>query len=163
MPHDCFRKHIKVPAIFFRLDNPCCLLLQTSCTLCVTLTNFFRGCFPDASQAHTSPCILRCWVCLVTPFAAPFIERWQVCLKGLSVWWLQFRNALWQCCRPGKGAKASFAVENQVLVDADCDWIVLCPCGLDLVQTDKEVKAINEQPWWSDFLRLPIGLHTISL
>ncbi len=51
--------------------------------------------------------------------------------------------------RPGgKGAKASFAVENQALVEADCDWIVLCPCGLDLEQTDKEVKAINRQPWW---------------
>lgn len=52
--------------------------------------------------------------------------------------------------RPGKGAKPSFAVENEALVDADCDWIVLCPCGLDLLQTDKEVKAINQQPWWQD-------------
>lgn len=31
---------------------------------------------------------------------------------------------------------------------ADCDWIVICPCGLDLKQTAKELPAMTSQQWW---------------
>ena len=52
------------------------------------------------------------------------------------------------CRGPGKGAKASFAMSHEALVEADCDWIVICPCGLDLRQTAKELPAMTYQQWW---------------
>ena len=53
------------------------------------------------------------------------------------------------CCRgPGQGAPASFAMSHEALAAADVDWIVVCPCGLDLEQTAKELPALTSQPWW---------------
>lgn len=58
------------------------------------------------------------------------------------------RHCLFVCRGPGKGAKASFAMSHEALVDADCDWIIICPCGLDLKQTAKELPAMTSQTWW---------------
>lgn len=42
-------------------------------------------------------------------------------------------------CPPGKdAAPPSFAVQPQALVASDPDWIVICPCGLDIDTTIKE-------------------------
>lgn len=36
------------------------------------------------------------------------------------------------CCRDGRGAAPSMAVYNDELVKLDPDWIIICPCGLDI-------------------------------
>ena len=33
-------------------------------------------------------------------------------------------------------------------MQADPDFIVVCPCGLDLEQTKQELPALTLQPWW---------------
>ncbi|KAK9806632.1 hypothetical protein WJX73_002587 [Symbiochloris irregularis] len=49
---------------------------------------------------------------------------------------------------PKLGAKASFPLDHATFIESDCDWIVICPCGLDLRQTAKELPALTSQPWW---------------
>ena len=66
----------------------------------------------------------------------------------VSLWWLMSLNVGHNCCRGAKGAKASFAVNNETLAEVDSDWIIICPCGLDLEETAHELKAIRGQPWW---------------
>ena len=39
-------------------------------------------------------------------------------------------------------------MSHEALVAADPDFIVICPCGLDLEQTRKELPALTTQPWW---------------
>jgi hypothetical protein len=46
---------------------------------------------------------------------------------------------LLNCCRDGKGAAASRPVWNDDLVALDPDWIVICPCGLDIEETVREL------------------------
>ena len=52
------------------------------------------------------------------------------------------------CRGPGQGAPPSFAMSHEALVAADPDFIVICPCGLDLEQTCTELPALTTQPWW---------------
>lgn len=51
-------------------------------------------------------------------------------------------------CRFEGRARASAACSNEALMAADCDWIILCPCGLDIETTSREVQAIASQDWW---------------
>jgi hypothetical protein len=36
----------------------------------------------------------------------------------------------------------------QAVVDCDPDWVVLCPCGLDLDAAEAEAVGIATAPWW---------------
>ena len=51
-------------------------------------------------------------------------------------------------CRGEGGAKPSFAMKNEALSEADCDWIIVCPCGLDLETTARELTAVTSHSWW---------------
>lgn len=41
--------------------------------------------------------------------------------------------------RDGRGAGPSLAVWNDDLVRLDPDWIIICPCGLDMQETVREL------------------------
>lgn len=49
---------------------------------------------------------------------------------------------------PGRGAPASIAVTNEAFAAINPDWVVLCPCGLDIQETLKEMRSITDKPWW---------------
>lgn len=49
----------------------------------------------------------------------------------------------------GKGAGPSFAVWNKDLVALDPDWIIICPCGLDLAETIRELPPLTSSGFWS--------------
>lgn len=40
------------------------------------------------------------------------------------------------------------AVENSVVEKSDPDWIIVCPCGLNIETTKKELKTLEAQEWW---------------
>jgi hypothetical protein len=42
-------------------------------------------------------------------------------------------------CRDGKGAGPSKPVWNADLAALDPDWIIICPCGLDIQETVREL------------------------
>jgi hypothetical protein len=44
-------------------------------------------------------------------------------------------NPCW-CCSEGAGGPPSKAVTNEALAASDPDWIIICPCGLDLKVRD---------------------------
>lgn len=46
------------------------------------------------------------------------------------------------------GAGPSIRISNQALVDADCDWIIVCPCGFTIEDTRKEEDLLNSKSWW---------------
>ena len=49
-------------------------------------------------------------------------------------------------------------MSHEALAAADVDWIVVCPCGLDLEQTAKELPALTSQPWWWGAVLGPRGI-----
>ena len=52
-------------------------------------------------------------------------------------------------CRDGGGAGKSTVVTPEALAASDPDWIIACPCGLDLPTVRKEVgSALADKPWW---------------
>lgn len=53
-------------------------------------------------------------------------------------------------CKPGTGAGKSIAVENDTVRDSDPDWIVVCPCGLSIEATKRELKTLEAQAWWGE-------------
>lgn len=89
--------------------------------------------------------------------------------------------------REGGGAGPSFAVEHAALREADPDWVVVCPCGLDLatarrgvgdvVESDarragqlclqqslslpfacrRELGPLAREPWWADLRAVRAG------
>eukprot|EP00210_Caulerpa_lentillifera_P000569 g550.t1 len=46
------------------------------------------------------------------------------------------------------GAGYSYAISNEDFVKSDPDWIIICPCGLDIQETLKEMETIKNQSWW---------------
>lgn len=50
--------------------------------------------------------------------------------------------------RSGTGAGKSIVVEPQKLAESDPDWVVICPCGLDIEETKKELKSVTGLEWW---------------
>lgn len=50
--------------------------------------------------------------------------------------------------RDGKGAGPSVAVYNDELVKLDPDWIIICPCGLDIQETLKELPPLLASGFW---------------
>lgn len=50
--------------------------------------------------------------------------------------------------RSGTGAGKSIVVEPQKLVESDPDWVIICPCGLDIEETKRELNAITGLEWW---------------
>jgi hypothetical protein len=55
----------------------------------------------------------------------------------------------------GGGAGPSIRILNQALVDADCDWIIVCPCGFTIEDTKKEQHLLSSKPWWYALQILP--------
>ena len=53
-----------------------------------------------------------------------------------------------RACRQGSGAPASFSITNAELAASDPDTIIICPCGLDLVEGKRELARIQGQDWW---------------
>ena len=51
-------------------------------------------------------------------------------------------------CRGEGGAGPSKRITNEALVEADCDWIILCPCGFTIEDTKKEEDLLSTKPWW---------------
>lgn len=51
-------------------------------------------------------------------------------------------------CRGEGGAGPSKRIPNQALVDADCDWIIVCPCGFTIEDTKKEEDLLSTKSWW---------------
>jgi hypothetical protein len=39
-------------------------------------------------------------------------------------------------------------MSHEALIAADCDWIIVGPCGLTLEATVKELPTLLRQPWW---------------
>ena len=50
--------------------------------------------------------------------------------------------------RDGHGGPPSRAITVDSAVASDPDWIIICPCGLDLDETKKELPAIIHTDWW---------------
>ena len=46
------------------------------------------------------------------------------------------------------GAGPSIRIAHQALVDADCDWIIVCPCGFNIEDTKKEEELLSSTAWW---------------
>ena len=51
-------------------------------------------------------------------------------------------------CSGGGGAGPSIRIPNEALVEADCDWIIVCPCGFTIEDTKKEEHLLSSKPWW---------------
>ncbi|GAX77617.1 hypothetical protein CEUSTIGMA_g5061.t1 [Chlamydomonas eustigma] len=49
---------------------------------------------------------------------------------------------------PNGAALPSAELPVQAVVDCDPDWIILCPCGLDIETAIKESQGICKAPWW---------------
>ncbi|KAK9810117.1 hypothetical protein WJX72_005060 [[Myrmecia] bisecta] len=58
---------------------------------------------------------------------------------------------------PGKGAPPSFAMPHDAVIEADCDWIILCPCGLDMDTCSREALAVTTQAWWQELRAVKDG------
>lgn len=50
----------------------------------------------------------------------------------------------------GGGAGPSIRIPNQALIDAECDWIIVCPCGFTIEDTEKEQHLLSSKPWWQN-------------
>ena len=46
------------------------------------------------------------------------------------------------------GAGPSIRIAHQALIDADCDWIIVCPCGFKIEDTKKEEDLLSSKAWW---------------
>ena len=51
-------------------------------------------------------------------------------------------------CSGNGGAGPSIRIPSQALVDADCDWIIVCPCGFTIEDTKKEEDLLSTKAWW---------------
>eukprot|EP00850_Spirogloea_muscicola_P003389 SM000013S26558 [mRNA] locus=s13:1001004:1007565:- [translate_table: standard] len=58
------------------------------------------------------------------------------------------RHPLNPCRGPGRGAGESFRVSPEQVVAVDPDWIIVCPCGLNIQTTKKELEAVSLRAWW---------------
>ncbi|KAL0049090.1 hypothetical protein WJX82_006101 [Trebouxia sp. C0006] len=57
----------------------------------------------------------------------------------------------------GGGAGPSIRILNQALVDADCDWIIVCPCGFTIEDTKKEQHLLSSKLWWQNLRAVQNG------
>lgn len=57
--------------------------------------------------------------------------------------------------RENGGAGASYAITNDDFAASDPDWIVICPCGLNIEETKREMQSIWKADWWYITLRNP--------
>ena len=58
----------------------------------------------------------------------------------------------------GGGAGKSFVVTPEALSASNPDWIIACPCGLDLETVRKELaSALAGKPWWRDLAAVREG------
>ncbi|KAL0026272.1 hypothetical protein WJX77_007604 [Trebouxia sp. C0004] len=57
----------------------------------------------------------------------------------------------------GGGAGPSIRIPNQALIDADCDWIIVCPCGFTIKDTEKEQHLLSSKPWWQNLRAVQNG------
>ncbi len=51
-------------------------------------------------------------------------------------------------CREGGGAGKSFVATPEQLAESDPDWIIICPCGFQIPQARREMRTMEEAPWW---------------
>ncbi|OZJ05942.1 hypothetical protein BZG36_01260 [Bifiguratus adelaidae] len=60
---------------------------------------------------------------------------------------------------PASGAGPSFAITDQTFLDSDPEIVIICPCGLDMEATLKELDIVKEkrefngESWWEIVLR----------
>ncbi|GMH33922.1 hypothetical protein BSKO_01756 [Bryopsis sp. KO-2023] len=59
--------------------------------------------------------------------------------------------------RDGTGAGKSIVVTPEKLLESDPDWVVICPCGLDLDETKTELKPVVQREWWGKLRALKEG------
>eukprot|EP00884_Botryococcus_braunii_P023373 jgi/Botrbrau1/971/Bobra.114_1s0013.1 len=58
----------------------------------------------------------------------------------------------------GEGAAPpSFAMAPEPLIAADCDWIIVGPCGLNLQTSKKELPVLLRQDWWKELRAVKEG------
>ncbi|MEW5315418.1 MAG: hypothetical protein WDW38_006849 [Sanguina aurantia] len=57
----------------------------------------------------------------------------------------------------GGGAPPSFVIDPAAILKLQPYWVVLCPCGLDMEMTFKEVEAVTKQPWWNQLTAVHAG------
>ena len=57
----------------------------------------------------------------------------------------------------GGGSGASFPVTPEAVIQSDPDLIIVCPCGLDLAATRKEVDNMSKHEWWSSLRAVQEG------
>lgn len=62
-------------------------------------------------------------------------------------------NCCRRLCREDGGAGKSYTVPFERLVEADPEWLIIAPCGLDLAVTRQEMGPLVEQPAWCGRLR----------
>eukprot|EP00850_Spirogloea_muscicola_P023641 SM000374S13837 [mRNA] locus=s374:60548:65025:+ [translate_table: standard] len=60
------------------------------------------------------------------------------------------RHPLNPCRGQGRGAGESFRVSPEQVVAVDPDWIIVCPCGLDIQTTKRELEAVATRAWWRE-------------
>eukprot|EP00878_Enallax_costatus_P025934 GHUV01027794.1.p1 GENE.GHUV01027794.1~~GHUV01027794.1.p1 ORF type:complete len:149 (-),score=21.57 GHUV01027794.1:205-651(-) len=60
------------------------------------------------------------------------------------------RVMLSMCRGEGQGAGPSLAVWNKDLVALDPDWIIICPCGLDMAETIRELPPLTSSGFWPE-------------
>merc|ERR1719343_1621635 len=48
------------------------------------------------------------------------------------------------------GAGRSYPDEPEALVASNPELVIICPCGLDLQATRKEVAILQRQAWWQE-------------
>merc|ERR1719506_140454 len=58
---------------------------------------------------------------------------------------------------PGGGSGASFPVTPEAVVESDPDLIIVCPCGLDLKATRREVGEMAKHDWWNSLRAVKAG------
>ena len=46
------------------------------------------------------------------------------------------------------GAGKSFPVTDEAVLQSKPELVVVCPCGLDLAATRREVAQMRQQSWW---------------
>ncbi|KAJ3044345.1 hypothetical protein HK097_001538 [Rhizophlyctis rosea] len=53
----------------------------------------------------------------------------------------------------GGGAGPSRRTPEQVVVDLKPELVIVCPCGLNLDDSRKEVVLIQDKPWWKEIMK----------
>ena len=46
------------------------------------------------------------------------------------------------------GAGPSVRIAPEAVVQADVDWIIVCPCGFTIEDTLKEAHLLSTKSWW---------------